>query len=237
MDDKMTLRAIIFDLDGTLRGNQPRAVDVFYDTAARLGAPDSQAVRQRAERWTHAYWAQSPELERDLKFYEGHEDLFWLNFARRHLVAMGVPAQQAARIAPLVSRTMRDEYRPQDTVPADVPGTLAALRRRGLRLGLVTNRDKPVGEYLNQLGIADYFDLALAGGEVDLWKPDPALFHYAAEKMGVRPDETVYVGDNFYADMVGAQRAGMRAILIDPFGVFPEPGVPVIETIGELLEM
>jgi putative hydrolase of the HAD superfamily len=45
---------------------------------------------------------------------------------------------------------------------------------------------------------------------------------------------TVYVGDNYYADVEGARAAGMMPILIDPDGIFPDPGCPVIRSLGEL---
>jgi FMN phosphatase YigB (HAD superfamily) len=52
--------------------------------------------------------------------------------------------------------------------------------------------------------------------------------------MGIEPGQAVYVGDNYFADVIGAQRAGMRAVLIDPEGLFPEADCPVIHKISEL---
>jgi len=48
------------------------------------------------------------------------------------------------------------------------------------------------------------------------------------------PEETLYIGDNYYADVVGAQEAGMVAVLIDRERIFPDPDCPTIYEIGEL---
>jgi FMN phosphatase YigB (HAD superfamily) len=51
---------------------------------------------------------------------------------------------------------------------------------------------------------------------------------------GTRPDETIYVGDNYYADVVGARRAGLRPVLYDPGSLFPESECPAIKSFDEL---
>jgi FMN phosphatase YigB (HAD superfamily) len=79
-------------------------------------------------------------------------------------------------------------------------------------------------------------ELALAAGELNTYKPEPEIFLYAVEKMGKKPGETLYVGDNYYADVIGAQRAGLPVILLDPEGVFPDAECPVIKVINDLIE-
>jgi len=74
----------------------------------------------------------------------------------------------------------------------------------------------------------------LAGGEVDSYKPDPAIFEHALQRGNVTAQETIYIGDNYYADVVGARRAGLRPILYDPEGVFPEADCPTIKSFDEL---
>jgi len=51
---------------------------------------------------------------------------------------------------------------------------------------------------------------------------------------GCAPEAAAYVGDNYYADVVGARAAGLHPILIDPLGIFPEAGCPTIRALGEL---
>ncbi len=228
------IRAILFDLDGTLRHNRPSANHAFLDFAMRLGAQDSREKRLNAIRWAHYYWAQSAELLEDLGTFGDLSDEYWRHYAYRALVAFDCSPQQAHALAGEVHRLMTDEYEPEDWVPHDVPETLEALKCVGFPLGVVSNRTKPFDEQLATLGLQGYFSVTLAAGAVNSWKPDAVIFLQAVERLGVLPRQTLYVGDNYYADVVGARAAGLHPVLIDPEGVFPDAGCQVIRRIGEL---
>ena len=137
-------------------------------------------------------------------------------------------------MAPDLHRHMAEQYDPVDVVPDDVVPTLDALRRAGYRLALVSNRDQALDQAVADLALEDHFELALAAGEVGWWKPDPRILLYAAERIGVDPSKAMYVGDNPYADVEGAHRAGLQPVLIDPDGLFPEIGCPSVHRLGEL---
>jgi putative hydrolase of the HAD superfamily len=119
-------------------------------------------------------------------------------------------------------------------VPTEVPKTLQDLKNDGYTIGLVSNRRRPIVEELNELGLTPYLDFAYVAGEVDAWKPDPQIFDRAIVEAGFAPEQMIYVGDNYYADIVGAQRAGLTPILIDPEYVFPDAACTVIHSIGEI---
>jgi len=228
------LRTVLFDLDGTLRFNCPSYTDAFFDQAVSLGVPDSAERSRRAARWTHYYWAQSDELFVDLQIYPGSEDEFWLNYAARSLRAFDCPDECAQEYAPRLHEYMTYQHQPVAWVPPDVPETLSALKAAGYQLGLVTNRSKPCDEELTQLGLLDYFELALTAAEANAWKPDPAIFAQALQRLGATAGTALYVGDNYYADGVGARQAGLQPVLLDPQGLFPEVECLVIRAIGEL---
>jgi HAD superfamily hydrolase (TIGR01662 family) len=202
-----------------------------------LGVNDAPEMRRAAARWTHYYWAQSPELMEDLERYQGRDEAFWTNYSRLHLIAFGCPEQQAQELAPQLHAYMSNGYKPVDQVLPEVPDTLHALQAAGFRLAVLSNRTLPCDEYLGTLNLMSFFDFALVAGDLSCWKPDPEIFRHALKRLGLRPEETVYVGDNYYADVVGAQRAGMRPILVDPDGFFPDAVCPVIRTMGELPEV
>jgi len=227
------IRAVIFDWDGTLRHNHPSAVKVFQDYAVQLGVQDAMTMRLENARWTHYYWAQSPELQADLKTFPD-EEVFWVNYARRSLLSYGSPARQAEQLAPEMHAYMKEVYKPEDRVGQDVPGTLQGLTDAGFRLAVLSNRTKPFNEQLQALGLGEYFEFALAAGEVDVWKPDPAVFHHTLQRLNLSPEQAIYVGDNYYADVIGAREAGLRPVLLDPEGIFPDAGCPVINSMGEL---
>jgi len=228
------IRAVLFDLDGTLRHSNPGYNQTFVRFARRLGAPELPGMAARAMRFLHYYWAQSPELLSDLETYPGMQDAFWSNHARRALLAMGCTPEQAGHLAPGVSSSMLSEFDPEDWVPPDVPQTLTTLKQAGYRLAVVSNRSRSYDELLQSLGLDRYFEFALAAGDYEAWKPEPQIFHLAVERLGVSASETLYVGDNYYADVIGAQRARLNPVLIDPENIFPEADCPSIRSIGEL---
>jgi putative hydrolase of the HAD superfamily len=108
------------------------------------------------------------------------------------------------------------------------------MKTAGYQLALVTNRSKPVREELAELGLLDFFDLALTAGEADAWKPDPAIFTQALRRLDAPAETAAYVGDNYYADVIGARRAGLQPILFDPMDLFPEAECCIIRALKEL---
>lgn len=224
---------MLFDLDGTLRFNDPPYVQSFYDHAVRLGESDGKEKRHKAMRWTHYYWAQSPELVEDLRvFGDGRE--FWKNYALRSLLAFDCPMERSQELAPELERFMSEELHSEDYIPPDVMETLKTLAEGGLRLAVVSNRRKGYGDYLMEKGVGGYFELALAAGDLSAWKPEPQLFYSALEQMQLPAESVVYVGDNYYADVVGARQAGIQPILLDAVRLFPEADCPVVRGFGEL---
>lgn len=231
------IKTILFDLDGTLRHSQPSGAAVFTEYVAGRGYPISEDDRQRALRWEHYYWANSPELAADVGADKNEDQQFWCKYSYRRLVALGLSATVAKSLAPQVCQHMEASYRPENVVPAELPGVLASLQVAGYRLGVVSNRDHPFWELLQEMGLCPFFDFSLAGGEVKSWKPEPGIFHAALERADSTAAQTLYVGDNYFADVVGARRAGLRPVLYDPDGLFHEPGCPVITSFDGLIEL
>ena len=229
------IQAIFFDLDGTLRHNLPSSGEFFANYAEQLGLRLTVEDRLRAVRWEHYYWANSLDLLSDKQIYPEDNADFWRHYARRQLVALGASNAQAEELAPEVTEYMRQAYQPKSIVPDDVFGLLPGLKETGYKLAVVSNRVKPYQEEVVTLGLAPFFVFSLAGGEINAWKPDPDIFMHACQRAGVKPEQTVYVGDNYFADVVGARRAGLRPVLYDPRGIFPEAGCPVITSFAQLV--
>jgi REG-2-like HAD superfamily hydrolase len=115
--------------------------------------------------------------------------------------------------------------------------TLDELRRRGYRLGVISNADGRAEEALDAVGLRPHFELVVDSGLVGIDKPDPRIFQLAAERMGVQPHEAVYVGDIYEIDVLGARTAGMQAILIDPLWKWEDRDCPRIRGIHDLLDV
>nr|ANY58062.1 Haloacid dehalogenase [uncultured bacterium] len=115
--------------------------------------------------------------------------------------------------------------------------TLDALRRRGYRLGVISNADGRAEQALDAAGLRPHFELVIDSGLVGIDKPDPRIFHLAAERLGVRPHEAVYVGDIYEIDVQGARAAGMQAILIDPLWKWDDLDCTRIRGLHDLLDL
>lgn len=230
------IQAVLFDLDGTLLFSLPSPNETLYDNAVKLGVPDSPERRRRAMRWIHSYWAQSAEMLEDIDRLGRANQEFWTNFTCRALVAYDLPQEQAQELAPQVRELMSGQ---EWTVclPPEVPATLQALQVHGFHLGVVSNRTDPFRDQLVEWGLQGYFGCSLAAGEVNSWKPEVVIFQHALQLLGTRPDQTIYVGDNYYADVVGARAAGLLPVLVDPAGIFPDADCPVIPTVSDIIPL
>jgi len=83
-------------------------------------------------------------------------------------------------------------------------------------------------------GIADCFDSITDSGVVGYEKPNPAIFHAALKSMGVDANRSLYVGDFYSVDYLGATRAGMKAILFDVSGAYRGRDLPRVESLEQL---
>ena len=227
----MTIRTVLFDLDGTLKINVPSGMEMFLEYARRLGLKVDEAAALEGARWNHWYWAQSTDLTADLA--QGDEENFWVQYATRLLEAVGVSAVDDSRALELTQQFA--DYAPQAQLNDGALETLQGLQAAGFTLGVVSNRSRPLDQILTDLGLSDYLPFRLAAGEVGIWKPDPGIFGIALKRCGCHPEDCIYVGDNYYADVVSAEAAGLTPVLLDPQRIFGDVDCRVIQRLDELL--
>lgn len=116
---------------------------------------------------------------------------------------------------------------------------LAELRRRGMRLGLCSNAPYPgalMREQLEILDLSHYFDATLFSSEIGWRKPAPQVFAEMLTRLHLPASRVWFVGDDWEADIKGACRAGMRAILAPGAGA-GETGAEQLGCWGDLLEL
>ena len=123
-----------------------------------------------------------------------------------------------------------------EDVPAEVPPALTELRRLGLRLVVVSNSNGTLRAKLERLGLLPAFDLVMDSFELGVEKPDPAIFALALERSGARAGSTLYVGDFFHIDVMGARAAGLHAWLIDTAGLYADHDCPRFATLTAVVE-
>jgi HAD superfamily hydrolase (TIGR01549 family) len=119
-----------------------------------------------------------------------------------------------------------------------LPGTREALERmrRDYAIAVISNADGKIEAVLQRCGIADCFASITDSGIVGHEKPHPAIFASALKAMKADPVESLYVGDVYSVDYIGARNAGMDAVLFDVAGAYRERGLPRVESLAELEE-
>jgi putative hydrolase of the HAD superfamily len=122
-------------------------------------------------------------------------------------------------------------------VEPGTPGALELLRARGLRLGVVSNSDGKVDAALAAAGLRPYFEVVVDSTLAGVEKPDPRIFGVALDAMGLAADDAVYVGDVYEVDVVGARRAGLQPVLLDPHDVHAGRDVPTVRSLAELPDL
>jgi HAD superfamily hydrolase (TIGR01549 family) len=122
------------------------------------------------------------------------------------------------------------EYVPDDVLPA-----IEALRRRGLRIVVVSNANGTLRAHLDRLQLTSRFDVVLDSADEGVEKPDPRFFEIALAKSGARKDTTIHVGDLYYVDVMGARSAGLRGVLLDEADLRPDADCPRVRSLDELV--
>jgi len=147
----------------------------------------------------------------------------WVGFVRGGLLTRSFPdvgafvAYAAAALDP--ERTAEAEAACAESVRAEVgsvsvfagvPPLLQFLKRRGLKLGLVSNIASPFKAPLETLGLLPLFDVVLLSCDVGRVKPDPAVYSSLLERLGLPPERVLFVGDSSTNDVAAPAALGMR---------------------------
>lgn len=235
-------RAILFDLDDTilsLGGREALLLEVveeFAGAISPISAPDLAAEIESAflEFWAapghYAAWR--------TRLLEARTMVVERLFAERRDRPPGLGLDLACRIA------ARFHERREGDRGRLFPGavaTLEELRRRGVRLALVTNghADSQRAK-IDGFDLARHFDHVQIEGERGFGKPEERAYRCAMEALGVGPHETWMVGDNLEWEVAAPQRLGIRGVWHDHLGKGLPPGSPVVpdrivQSIAELL--
>lgn len=231
----MTPRAIFFDMDDTL-----------LDTSGGV-----------AESWRTVCQAFAPELgcdPGDLNTAIRHQMMeFWkdeaavehwrtrLHDARTHNVRQALAAKGLnPELAPRISHGYWEEQSNRMKLFDDALETLDRLRDAGFRLGLLTNGPAEMQRWkLARFPIAERVDVVVIEGEFGYGKPDARVFQHALASVGADPQQAWHVGDNLYADIRGAQGAGIHATWIHRDRLELKDDAPAVpdRVIGHLAEL
>ena len=148
----------------------------------------------------------------------GSDDLtcFWRSIVAEVCAVLPEPDAAAAELWQRFNRGDLQQLR------TDVRPTLAALRRRGMPMGIISNFRTDLETYLTRLRIRSYFRFVICSSLAGVAKPDRGIFELAIQKAGVPAAEMIYVGDDPSDDVAGSQDAGLTPVMIDRGGWYPD---------------
>jgi putative hydrolase of the HAD superfamily len=154
---------------------------------------------------------------------------YWHLFFDRLLPNLGIPEDG-------VRTELISAFRTSLNWTRVLPGTEDVLQRLHARyqLAVISNADGSIATLLEQVGLAQYFRSVTDSGVVGHQKPAAEIFRIALDSIGAAAADSVYIGDVYSVDYVGATNVGMKAVLMDHVGAYTEMTVPRISRLVEL---
>ncbi len=196
------IRAVTFDVGGTLLEPWPSVGHVYAEMAARHGYPGIPA--EELTRRFRVAW-------RGLKDFR-HTREQWAALVDATFVGLVPEPPSQTFFPPLYDRfTEPSAWHVFD----DVRPALKELGRRGLKLGIISNWDDRLRPLLRGLNLYDLFDVIVVSCEVSEPKPAAVIFQTAARELRQKPETILHVGDHPRQDVAGAKAAGLEAILLE----------------------
>ncbi len=210
-------RVIFFDVGNTL----------LFPNRAKMLAPISSGRHPTLQQWQALERRTKNEFDQGMQ--SGRVDHgFWWTFHTHLLEDLG---EDTNLRDVLVENTQNSGNWDQI-----LPGTRPALDRirRNFRIAVISNADGGIERVLSRCGIADCFEAIIDSGIVGVEKPRPEIFEAALTGMQARTDESLYVGDVYSVDYMGARNAGMQAVLLDVAGAYRDRELPRVESLAQL---
>lgn len=147
----------------------------------------------------------------------------WSMHFRATVLDAGLTEEEYERVGPPIYA----EHRRRHLWSVTLPGTgeaLDGLRKAGWFVACISNADGTVTQLLDAAGLLRHLAFVVDSGVVGVEKPDPRIFAIALERSGMAAADSYYVGDVHPVDVVGAERAGLTPVLLDPLGRYAERG-------------
>jgi HAD superfamily hydrolase (TIGR01509 family) len=210
-------RAIFFDVGNTL----------LFPNRAKMLAPIATDLHPTLGQWQAIERRTKREFDEEVQSGRVNHG-FWWNFHTYLLEDLGVDiAVREALVKNAQNSALWDQI---------LPGTREVLERiaENFRIGVISNADGRVDRTLSRCGIADCFESITDSGNVGVEKPRAEIFAAALRTMDARPEESLYVGDVYSVDYLGARNAAMDAVLLDIAGTYRDRELPRVESLEEL---
>jgi HAD superfamily hydrolase (TIGR01662 family) len=216
------LKAVLFDVDFTLARPGPELMPEGYVSCAT-----SHGLTLDPDRYEAARESAFVDLQRHPEF--DHDEEIWVAFTERIVLGMGGTPPASRGVA--VELTARWAQHTNFELYEDVLPAFHELRRRGIKIGVVSNSSRDVREFAKHHALE--IDAGVSSFPHGKTKPHASIFRTVLELLEVEPHEALMVGDTIDADIEGPLAIGMQAVLLDRYGLHPE-FAPRIESLAEL---
>jgi putative hydrolase of the HAD superfamily len=225
----MPLKAVIFDAGNTV-------MLINYGVVVEALAAEGLDVEESAVR--EAEYRARVRLDSILAQRNSTEaPQIFQTYMRFVCEGLGVPWAAAAERALCRIAEYHREYNLWNQPNPQAHAVLQALQGHGLTLGMVSNSNGWVERLVMESGLRSYFHFVIDSRLVGVEKPDPRIFQIALDQVGISPAEALYIGDLYSIDVVGSRAAGMRAILLDPAGLWDHVDCPKARDLSEAADL
>ena len=228
-------RAICFDMGYTLLRHAPTGPELYQRVLAEMGHRHELAAIEAAHRPARELYIQATREGRD---FESSMDLareFWTEYTDLVLGGLGLDDQGRAAVGEAVN-TVAWSAESWHAYPDALP-TLETLREMGFALAVVSNFVDTLPAVCERSGITGFFDVIVASVDAGAMKPDRRIWDMALRRLGVAHEDAWHVGDNYWADVLGARAAGLTPVLLDREGAVPNPDCARVANLEELVAM
>jgi putative hydrolase of the HAD superfamily len=201
----MVMRAVILDFYGTL-AETPDWGPSWEELVAELGYVLPSDVR---ERW----WNDGIDgTEHDEHSQSREHYVAWQQARVRGMLdECGVPRHDQDV---LIARVHEISGHRRITAYDEVAAVLAGLRDRGVALAICSNWDWDLAEAVDAAALTGAVDVMISSAWVGARKPHPRIYDHTLERLGVAPEDAVFVGDTWSCDVAGPRAAGMRSVYV-----------------------
>jgi HAD superfamily hydrolase (TIGR01549 family) len=228
------IKAALFDFYNTLATHHPIREEVYINICSQLGIKaEAKALYQSLPAADMYYRNENSRSPIEKRTMEEKID-FYVEYVNRILRGAGIEVERDIALQVLAKiREHKWEFRAyDDTLP-----TLKELKKRSLILGLISNIAEDMESTFTDLGLQPYLDFKVTSVEVGCDKPRPEIFMAALNKAQVKPEESIYVGDQYDLDIVGARGVGIKGVLLDRNNYFPEiTDCPRISSLTDIMQ-
>ncbi|XP_022110783.1 haloacid dehalogenase-like hydrolase domain-containing protein 3 isoform X2 [Acanthaster planci] len=163
---------------------------------------------------------------------------WWCEVIRRTFVTCGYTDRETVS---KIASTLYEDFKKPLTwfVFPEVKSSLTSLNRLGACLGVISNCDERLVDVLQAMNLANNFAFILLSVFTGHQKPGAEMFQMAMERLNVRPEECLHVGDNVQQDYEGARAVGMAAVVLDRDGSIADsnPSIPSDHFIPDLSKL